>query len=292
MSADYRVMLLFPNRAENATFSGGAWSEGRPLDNLKTRYVSQYAETTDLASESAQITVTFDHPLMLQAAALVGINCSTPNVGAATSRLRCWDGDGVLTYDSGDKPVWDAFFSTADLDWEDPNWFTGQPVEEDLERRATWPLLHILPERAATKTATLTISDPDNPDGVLRLGRLWMSAGFQFGHNYAPGAQLVIETATQVNVTPSGAEHFDVRDGYMVFRFSVEYLDDVDAFGRALDLMRRAGIDREVLVIADPTDTSHLQRRAFIGRLRRLSPLEQVQAGYNHTTWEIKESQG
>lgn len=290
--ADYRLMLLFPNLAERAVLSGGAWAANRPLDNLKTRHVSHYAETSDLAPASTQLTATLPRAAMLQAAAVVGINCSTPEHGMATSRLEVRDEGGVVTYDSGEVPVWGAFHSTAHLDWEDPNWFDGAPIEEDLERRATWPLIHVLPERAAAKTVTLTFSDPDNPAGVLRLGRLWLASGFRFANNYSEGATTGMENDTRVAVTPSGAEHFDVRDGYIVFRFAVEDLDDAEAFGRALDFVRRAGLDREVLVVPDPTDTLNLQRRSFVGRLRRLSPIEQAASGRNNTAWEIKESQG
>jgi len=105
------------------------------------------------------------------------------------------------------------------------------------------------------------------------------------------GATFGFENLTTVGGVPGGAEHFNVFDPYRVMNFSIDYLDDTEAFAKALDLMRRAGLDREVFVIPDP-DGPDLLRRSFMGRLRQLSPLEQVALGFHSVSFEVKEIQG
>lgn len=284
------VQLLFPNLADTTTLSGGSWDANFPLTNLQTKFISQHAQTTDALTTSTQMTVTFPESVMLQALAVVGHNV-TPGHDA-TYRLICKDALGNDTYDSGDQVVWGSFYSTSALDFESPNWLLGEPTQEDVERRETWPLMHLLSERSSTKTATLYINDTGNVDGKLRFGRLFAATGHQFARNYAPGARLDMENETRIGVTPGGAEYFDVRDGFLVFRFNLEGLDDSESFGHALDIMRRAGLDREILVVADPDDTTNLLRRSFLGRLRRLSGVEQIAYGLSGVSFEIKEFQG
>jgi len=63
-----------------------------------------------------------------------------------------------------------------------------------------------------------------------------------------------------------------------------------EAFTRAFEIQRRAGVDKEILWIHDPSDTVHSLRRSFIGRMNALNPILSPQINLSGTSFEVKES--
>ena len=55
------------------------------------------------------------------------------------------------------------------------------------------------------------------------------------------------------------------------------------------DIMKISGVDAEVVYIYDDNTALDLHRRAFLGRLRALSPISQPYNTRYQTTYEIKE---
>jgi hypothetical protein len=55
------------------------------------------------------------------------------------------------------------------------------------------------------------------------------------------------------------------------------------------DLQKISGTDAEVLYVWDPSDAINLHRRAFLGRIRALSAIDQPYATRYQTGYEIKE---
>jgi hypothetical protein len=58
---------------------------------------------------------------------------------------------------------------------------------------------------------------------------------------------------------------------------------------KGFDLLRLAGTKQQVHFVFDPTDTTHMWRRSFTGRLRTLSALEYTNPGYHGLGFEIAE---
>jgi hypothetical protein len=72
-------------------------------------------------------------------------------------------------------------------------------------------------------------------------------------------------------------------------RFSLNYLPKAEAETWAADMQRQLGINRYLFFVRDPDDVVSRHRNCFLGRMRQLSPLEQVAAGYNSISYEISE---
>ena len=280
---DYRCMLVFPNLADKVSLSGGSWNTQKPLSNLKVRYISRYAESS---STTATIVGAFPTTQRINFISLVGMNCS----GGATYTLTVIDAKGEAVTSIA-RQVWYPFGPSLAFIWEDPGFWTGMPDEEGLEGRSTWPLIAILPEAVECKSFTLTVTDACNTAGKLRFGRLFIGMGYQFSHN-AEKFSLTNETETEVKAARSGAEHFYRQETYRVVRGDFEYLPFEEVTRKVDAWARRAGIDREVFIVTNPTRDNAMMQWSFMGRFKSLSSLEQQYYDLGNTGFEIKELLG
>ncbi len=281
-------MLGFPNRVDSAALSGGAWTAGLPLANVKNRVLGKFARTQDAQPSSTWLDIDLGIARNIRALAVVNHNFSL----AAKYRLRGADVSDFSTviYDTGSTPkdVWPVVFPASALDWEDDNWWSGRYTAEQITGYT--PTLTMLAEsNVIARYWRLQIFDADNAAGYLQFGRIFIGPVWQPALNMSYGASLAWETKTEVQEARSGAEYFDVRVPYRVQQFTLDWMKQDEAFSQAFELFRRAGIDKELLWIHDPDDTVHAIRRRFLARLRTLSPIEYPYPLINKTAFEIKE---
>jgi hypothetical protein len=279
-------MLGFPNRADQAVLSGGAWVPTLPLQFLQTREIGEVARTTNTALASTQFTIDLGRSMKTQVIALRNHNLSITAeyrvIGSLTADFA------LLTHDSGWRDVWPVIYPYGTLEWEDDNWWTGKYTQEEREGYTT-ELDHLLPAAKLGRYWRVEIKDVGNPAGYVQVGRLFIGPAWQPKLNMIYGAAIGWETKTEVQEAKGGAEYFDVRTPYRAQRFTLAWMDQDEAFTRAFELLRQAGIHAEILFIHDPADTVHALRRRYMGRLRTLSPIEYPYFNTNSTPFEIKE---
>lgn len=285
----YNVIICHPNRIDGATLSGGAWVESQPLPNIQDRAFARVARTIDLAALSTWFVISFDRQRSIRAIAIIAHNITT----GGRIRIRASDAAdfSVLRYDET-RDAWPAASADWDintLEWENDNYWLGSYSQEDAEGQT--PISQrVLPEAVQARYWRVDIIDPANPDGFIDIGRVFIGDVFLNPTvNYSYGATLGYEDATTVQTALSGAEFFDPREPLRVARFQLAHLSHYEAFTQALELTRRAGTWREVLLILDPTDAAFGAVTCFIGRLRQLNPLEQAAWQTNSMAFEIKE---
>lgn len=280
-------MLGFPNRADTATLSGGSWVAGLPLSLLQTRIIGETARTTNAALTSTKFDIDQGVAKKTQLIALRNHNFSIDARYRVTASAS--PAFSVLLYDSAWTDVWSVVYPYGSLEWEDNNFWSGRYAEEEIAGYTT-ELDHILPARVLARYWRIEIDDTTNPAGYLQVGRLFIGPAWQPVINMShAGAALGWETKTSVQEAKGGAEYFDYRTPYRVQRFSLDAMQQDEAFSHAFDLMRRAGIDKEVLFIHDPDDTAHALRRRFLARLRALNAIEYPYGTTNSAGFEVKE---
>jgi hypothetical protein len=279
-------MLGFPNRIDQSTLSGGAWVATLPLANLQVRTLGKVARSNGLALPSTQFKIDLGRSTKSRLISLRRHNVSqearyriTASMDAALSSLE---------YDSGWRDVWPVMYEFGELEWEDDNWWTGKYNDEELNGYTT-ELVHILPEDFVSRYWRIEISDPNNPAGYVEFGRVFIGPAWQPQVNMIYGASVGWETDTAATASRSGAEYFDVRTPNRVQHFTLDFMAQDEAFGRAFELQRQAGIHSEILFIHDPDDTVHALRRQFSSRLRALSAIEYPSFNLNGTAFELKE---
>lgn len=289
------VLIGFPNRIDSSTLSQGAWVPTLPLDNLKNRLFARVARSVDTDPESTTFTADLGEPRRIQVFALVNHNMSlTARVHIEAATQPSFDPQ-YLVLDRTDD-AWGSLVNSAwlidELEWEGQNYWTGTYSKEDLAGLTSISSI-ILPGQVSARYWRVTILDEDNPDGYLQVGRAFFGGAISPSRNYSYGASLGFDIATTVETALGGAEFFDVREPVRVFRFTLNYLRDAEAYGNFLELVRRAGLHSEVFVVPDPDDFGNAQRRNFMGRIRQATPLEQaawIDGGISNSMgFEIKE---
>lgn len=290
MIPSHNLILCHPNRIGGTTvLSGGAWVESLPLANLQDRALARIARSVNLDLSSTKFTITFDRQRTIRVLALLAHRIST----AGRIRIQASDQDdfATLKYDQT-VDAWPAAggdWNIDELEWENDNYWLGSYSQEDTEGQ-TAIFLHLLPTPVQARYWRVNIIDPTNPAGHVDIGRAFIGDGLlNTKINYSYGASLGYEDNTGVETAVSGAEFFDPREPLRVMRFQLAYMDADEGFAQALELTRRAGTWKEVLVIADPTDSIYASQRNFVGRLRQLGPLEQAAFRLNSMSFEIKE---
>ncbi len=79
---------------------------------------------------------------------------------------------------------------------------------------------------------------------------------------------------------------------YRVVRGDFECLPFEEVTRKVDAWARRAGIDREVFIVTNPTRDNAMMQWSFMGRFKSLSSLEQQYYDLGNTGFEIKELQG
>jgi hypothetical protein len=279
-------MIGFPNRIDSCTLTGGSWVSTLPRDNIKNRTLGRVARSTNLLTTSTQFTVDMVNTKLVRLFAVVNHNFSLE----AKYRLRGSNDAtfSTFTYDSAWQNVWPAVYPSESVEWESDSWWTGTYSLEDIDGYVP-NLVVVLPQIYQLRYWRLEIDDAANTAGYVQLGRVFLGEAWQPSKNASYGLSLGMETRTDVQESLSGAEYFQYRKPCRVTRFSLDYLSEDEGMANALEMDRRAGIDKEVFWIHDPDDTVHAIRRQFLGRFRQLSPVEFPYFQTNKKAYEIKE---
>lgn len=131
--------------------------------------------------------------------------------------------------------------------------------------------------------------DETNPN-PLQLARLIIAPAKQPAINMTIGARLGYESRDLIVEAESGAEFAAKRRPRRVIQFPLGLVAEDEAMGLHLQLQAELGTWGEVYVSWSATDTTHKHRRSFVGRLRKLEPLETMAVfGCFTTAYEVSE---
>jgi hypothetical protein len=258
------VMLGFPNIIESAALSSGSWQSTLPLNNLKDRVQAKVARSTDTALNSAKFVADFGSNKTVRALAIANHNFST-----AAKVLIKGIVPGEELFNSGWIDVWPTGYVYTDY---------------------KWLFSFILPNDVDAQYWSVEIDDTTNPDGHIQFGRVFIGPAWQPEFNMSFGNGVTWENSTDVQTTLGGVEYFNEKESLRVVNFSIDYLSEDEAMEGVFEIGRRAGVSKEVLYIYDADDTTHALRRRFIGRLRKLNPIEHPNIAQHTAAFEIKET--
>lgn len=280
------TLICFPNRADQATLSGGTWETTLPRADLQNRTLGKVARTSNLLTASTQFDIDLGEERFIRALSLVSHNLTLD----ALIRVRGANAPdfSATEHDSGWIEAWPVAYPFGVVRWGEVNWWDGKYTDEE-RAGYTATFAHILAGSTRARYWRVEIDDTTNADGYIQIGRLFLGDGWQPDYNMSYRAGIGWETGTEVQLARSGAEYFDRRTPHRVVRFALEWMSEDEGLVRAFELFRRAGIDQEVFYAFDPADTTHVLRRQFLGRLRQLSAIEFPHYSTTAAGFEIKE---
>jgi hypothetical protein len=279
------TIIGYQNRIDAATFAAyGSWSATLPLSNIKNRQLGKKARSTNADNASTKLRFSLSQSRIIQSIAIVNHNLTN----GATWRYRVYSDSGytTLVYNSGILNVWPIMpFGT--YEWEDDRFWDLQLSAEDAEL-FTKSIVYIPSTTMDASYYQIEFFDSTNAAGYVELGRIFIGAIYQPKLNMNLGASIGDETNTVIDTAISGAEYFDRRASSRVARFTLDHLDYDESIING-DIIKISGTDAEVLYIYDSDTELYLHRRAFLGRLRTLSPISQPYNTRFQTSYEIKE---
>lgn len=281
------IQFSYINRADEATLSGGSYQPTLPIANLQETNMAMVARTLDVTAASTRIDVDFGASgKLIRLVGLMRHNCTvnaTYRITGSNSSVSGSEG-----YDSGTLNVWPRIYSLTDLDFEEPNWWTGQI---DAAEAALYPikLLHDLGANYLLRYWRVQINDTANPAGYLQFSRFWMGPVWAPEVGYGYGGRMLWEPRDRSSVSRNGKRYAERINPIRVFSLRLESVSDADAYGRVLDMQRRLGSEGQVVVIPDPDDTGQRHRRDIIARIRRSGGAAHSSFGRQQAEMELEE---
>lgn len=249
--------VLLENLALEATLSGGDW--GGTLDNaLDPRITSlpaRCADASDLAA--SQLTVTWTESKLLTDILLAG------HTGDLDAKYKVTASQGETVLYAGD---WTDFYgriwNTAELPWEQENWYTGKPRLRDI--RGYDRHLHIrLPEAIAVDDLLIELDVTAQAANAeeFDLGYLFVANPLAPAWSYTWGRNLGIVRRTLEEVTAGGRKIRTARKNAR--RHTVTFPSLTKAEAMALYDFAMADGDHPAVFLPDTSDLAHAFREVF-----------------------------
>ena len=249
------------NLVPAAPLSGGEWAAGLPLANLKdqTRFVS--APARQLHPNDGAKSILTAYLSRVHAINLVAVLFNTLSL-SAEYRITVAGLTGSFeapVHATDWTPVFGRMFPSTSLAWEEPNYWTGAPLIEDL---ALYPqhLWIVLPVAVVASAVRLELRDATID--FYDIGGLWISGSWSPRFNFDHGRELSLESRSLSDEAPSGRFFHEERGARRRLTVNWSMLAGDEAM-RLFDAGARCGTSRPVLLVPDADDATGLIREAF-----------------------------
>ncbi len=261
-------LILSDNSADEGTLSGGSWSI--PLSAMQDPRPTKRARSTNLELASTTFRIALNTVRTFRALAFGPTNFTS----SARYRITAYsDADfTVETYDSGWNDIGIQAVPSLDLEWENPDFWTGVEPIDDPDNSGIF-VIHDFMVNESGKYWIFELDDQGNGDGFVEIGRLYMGRAYQPSINYLPN-NIGFETNTTVEKALGGTRYYVRRKSARTLNVTFEYLPTQEVWDEVYRLQVISGLDRQVFVIPDPDDTVNRNKRSFLGNLKELSSIQ------------------
>ncbi|UAA39411.1 hypothetical protein KIH87_03370 [Paraneptunicella aestuarii] len=273
--------LIFNNVWDAATLtqSAGTFETHLPISNTQKYNNSRVFRTSD--TQDVEILFDWDEPVFIEALALWRHNLTS----SAQIQLQFYNGvnqTGDVIYDSGIL-LGDVPKNLGDLVWgKDPLGVSTYTGWETATRSFWFDDTHVV------SSARLTISNPDNPDGYLEIGRIYAGEAFSPTFNVDLGHIFKWETDVKSNPTAGGTVHTLDAATYRKLSFNLSHLSPSDRTSFA-DLTRILSIHKDFFISLRPNVGGAIERDySFAAKFEEIPSLK-AEASRYETQCKIRE---
>ncbi len=267
------AIIGFPNQVDDTAvhspaLSGGSWSSGLPLVNLKNRNLTKVARSNTANPGATRFQIALGRIRSVLLIAIPAHNMTTSaKIRAVASNS---DDFNALVYDTGSLDVFPQIYAFGTLQFGDPDFWLGR-LSPEARAGINVGFVHVLPQPVFASHWLFEIDDAENPDGYVELSRLFLTPGYRPTINIQPGAALGFQTDTARQRSLGGVDFFDVRRQRRTAQFTVDFVSKDEALANSFEIMWRQGINGDLFFVFDPDDPLHLHRTSFPATLERLS---------------------
>ena len=264
-------IFAFPNLADEASLSGGSWLAGLPLANLQDGQRSKITRSSDDALASTIINADFTTSRVMRVISVLSHNLSVE----ALIRVRF--GDDVTfaadNFDSGWVDAYAPIYPSGVLSFGEPGFWDGKIPQSELDLGYPFDYHIIDTTGLAGRYLRIEFDDTANVDTYVEIGRLVVSLGYQPTINMQTGLEIGWQTSTSRTETDGGVTFHNERARRRFMNFTIPQNTEDESLVRAFEIQRRQGTHDPFVFVYDPSDTYHLNRRAFLATLETISLL-------------------
>lgn len=247
-------IFAYGDKTLTATLSGGSWSTGLPLNNLKQQDITMMARSSDAATASTKFFITLGSGATIPAIVLYNHNLST------AAKIR------IGTYSSAS---WSAQISRTD-------WLDALPAPVSANVLATYNKhFYYLPVGWAAATIIgIEIDDTTNSAGHIDLGRAMLCDLYQPPQNMNYGLVYGEEDETSVEKSRNGKRFYDVASPVRTITMKFDNIEEADVF-EFKALQRRIGRAGELFFILNTAESTNLKlQRSMLCNFSELNSAE------------------
>ncbi|WP_430436870.1 hypothetical protein [Oceanibaculum nanhaiense] len=259
-------IILWPNliddRVTPPVFSGGGWLADLPLSNLRddgvqTGYLAYAAQSNTAAEEDTCFDIDHGQPVPCAGLAIPDGNWS-PACNVTVTRANDADFTDVVATATGE--VYPVLYPLGTQPSTSPYLISGKPTI----RLPKMPFIALFDPVHVARYTRVEISDPLNPDGYIRIPRLFMAGGYEPFYNMQYGARLRPIQRTRVRESVAGARFFDERAPRRVWTLEYDLLPQAELLASMYEMQATLGVSRQAFFIFDPADTVSRHRTSFM----------------------------
>lgn len=282
------LMLLYDNAADEGSLSGGSWS--LPLTNLQDPRPTKMAQSSDVSSASTTFRIQLTAARTFRAIVFGPTNYSS----GGSYRIRGYSDSGYtsLVDDTGVIILGSEPAHTLDMHWTDAYWWSGaQPLDDPGNAAGIW-VIHVYDSDITAQYWDFSLDNQSNPDGFLKIGRLFMGTAWIPSLNYTPESnKFSFASLTASQSSAGGSRYYHRRRAARAFSWSHPFLPKTEVTDDVYRIAAIAGTDRQVFVIPDPDDIDRRTTRSFLGTLDELPSwaFNNVDGGGASTGFQVTE---
>ncbi len=257
------VAILWDKPSDGATFSGGSWVSGLPLDNLKSTDVQEVARSTSASTAHTRFRVDLGttRPSMLSMFGLLNHNGTTSAKWRIVVTNDASDADPAQRQlDTGLMKLWVPTVVFGSMPWGMFPWDGVDP--------AAYPggtiAFYIAEKPVFGRYIWVYIEDAANPAGYFQAGRFLAGQAWSPETNVSYGASIQWVDPSEVSRTRGGRRIVVERPRYRIFRLRFETLTKAEAFGQAFEIDRQLGVSGDFLLVLDPEESGEVRFRQTI----------------------------
>lgn len=276
------------------TFTSSSAASGHGAANLASLPLAQVWESANITSQWVKGEMDKIRPLGLFL--LCRHNFSNSGTfrlrifadGAATQADLVYDSDADLENLIGRNEIWPISYAD-ELDWEDDPFIDGHLPEEEKDD-AVWHRPIVLSRTYLGLSWRIDFADPDNLDGVIRLGMIDVSRGRQLTRAPAAGQADEYEERTTTVTAYGGVDYHNRLTKKRKTTVDLRCLPVGEAKGVIGELYRLKDIDQPFAWLLDPTDVRNWIRDCYLAKFEQLSPMQRASQKYENAQLNLKEA--
>lgn len=259
-------LLCMPDRwASGTDLAFGSWLSGLDVENAAVDDFGVVARSEDATTASTILGRDLG-----AAYAIRGIAVVLPNATLAATVRVYGDSDSAFSpasYDSTALNVYPTTFFPAGSSYFGET-VSGQMTQAEWDRGTRYAFIHVPAAVQSYRYWKIAIDDHTNSDNYVDVARVFMAGAYRPSVLWSSGLKFGYQRVTSERRTDGGSRYAVDSPAWRQFVASLDTIDDEDELMiQVLDISRRMGTSEDVLLVMDEDDTTHLQRRSFIGTL-------------------------